>query len=262
MKQLIINSVLAVVMTALVTGCSESSVTKITNALLGKEEKEEAIVPEYNIVLIADGTDIRHNHYAVPVVTREYISNLANKIQHNGKGRLWLGYVDNSSENNNIAYLEIFPVPNIVETAIKKRSETKAEYDARLNADKERFAEVTANFEQEQSKRISMFLAETQQILEIAYSDKVATAKAGSDVNGAINAGSRLLNLMPNDTATKNYIVLVSDGVDNIKNGINRVQDNVEVLLVNNSGSKNHLGIKVVELDNLIRVEEYIFSNK
>jgi len=263
MKQIVLfSSVLVVMLTTLVTGCSESSVTKCVNTLLGKEELVDEIVPNYNIVLIADGTDLKHNQYATPEITVEYVLQFAEKIQQRGKGRLWLGYVDNSSENNKIAYLEIFHAPHPVKMAEKMRSETKVEYDRRLRTETERFVKDSIEFEKNKSQRLSIFLKEAQEILQMAYSDKVATAIVGSDVNGAINASNRILKTMYNDSATKNFIALISDGVDNIKHSLNKVPDNIKVLLVNNSGSKNHLGIEIVELDNLSRMEEYIFSNK
>jgi len=262
MKKTVLFSILTVVMTVWFAGCSKPSVPKLFNILFWKEEIVEEIVPNYNIVLIADGTDIKHKEYAVPVITVEYISQLAEKIQRSGKGRLWLEYIDDSSENNNIAYLEIFQAPRPPKIIGKERSETEAEYNEQIKTEAERFAKDSVKFENDKSQRLSVFLKEAQELLEIAYSDKVASAKVGSDVNGAINAGYRLLKTMPNDSATKNFIVLVSDGVDNIKHTLNKTSDNVRVLLVNNSGSKNHLGIELVELDNLTRMEEFIFSNK
>lgn len=249
-----------IVLVAFATGCSESSVTKVTNALLGKEEIVEEVVFDYNIVLIADGTDLKHNQYAVPIMTKEYILQFVDKIQQKGKGRLWLGYIDSNSENNKIVYLEICQTPRSPETSSKKRSETEAEYNERAKKDAEQLEKKYSEFEEDKSKRLFSFTKEVQSILEVAYSDKVASAKIGSDVNGAINAGSRLLKTTPNSPTTKNYIALVSDGVDNVKRSLNEVPDNVEILLINSSGSKNRLEIGVVELDNLSRMEEYIFS--
>jgi len=256
MKKIVLFSVFAVITTALVTGCSNTSETKsfVNKYLLG--EKDPEVVPDYNIVIIVDGTDLKHKEYAVPMVTVEYIAQFADKIQQKGKGRLWLGYVDESSENNSIAYLEIFQAPH--EITDKMRSETKLEYSERLK----KMATDSMAFEKDKSQRLFTFLEEAQKIIQVAYSTKVITAKRGSDVDGALNAGMRLLKTVSIDSDTKKYVVLVSDGVDNIGKKINGIPDNVKVLLVNNSGSKNHLGDEIIDLDNLTRMEEYIFSGK
>jgi hypothetical protein len=144
--------------------------------------------------------------------------------------------------------------------AEKKRSETKAEYDERLRTETEESENIIIEFENNKSQQISAFLKEAQEIIQFAYSNKVGSAKAGSDVNGVINAGIRLLKTSPNDSTTRDFIILISDGVDNVKKPLNEIADNVRVLLVNNSGSKCRLGIDVVELDNLSRMEEYIFN--
>ena len=171
-------------------------------------------------------------------------------------------YIDESSQNNRIANLEILQAPVPIKMAGKKRSETKDKFKKREKTESDQFKKDSVEFEKGSSKRLAIFLKEAQNIIQTAYSDKVATAKAGSDINGAINTGNRLLKTIPDDSDTKLFIALVSDGVDNIGKTLNEVPENVKLLLINNSGSKNHLDTKMVELDNLIHMEEFVFSDK
>lgn len=264
MKNTTLFSIL-VIITGVLNSCTESSVKEfIDKTLLGKSEKGnvKSIVYSYNIVLIADGTDIKHNEYAVPVITEEYLLQLIEKIQQHGRGKLWLGYIDKNSGNNPIAYMEIYQAPIFAEISGKARSETGTEYQERIKMGMKQNANDSIMFEKNKSQCTSIFLKEAKDILQSAYSEEVATARVGSDVNGAINAANRLLKTIPNDSITQNFIVLVSDGVDNIKNSLNEISDNVEILLINNSGSKCHLKIDVIELDNLARMEEYIFNKQ
>ncbi len=249
--------------TMLLTGCSDTTSFKsyVDTYLLGKQEVVETKVADFEIVLFVDGTDKIHNEYAVPFVDMDFMTYLVNKIQQSGEGKLWLGYIDAESQNNRVAYIEIARGPRLIEITGKKRSETNTEFYERYNLETMKFKKDSTDFERSNSQKLSVFLKEVQEIIKIAYSDKVAKSKNGSDVNGAINSGTRLLNII-NDSAAKQYIILVSDGVDNIGKPLSKVPDNVEVILVNNSGSKCRLETEVIELDNLTRMEEFIFSDK
>lgn len=248
--------------TMLLTGCSDTTSFKslFNKYLLGKQDVVETKVANFEITLFVDGTDKIHRECAVPFVDVNFIADLVNKIQKNGQGRLWIGYIDNDNQNNRIAYLEINQAPHAIEITGKKRSETSSEYQERYNMETMRIKKDSSEFERSNSQKLSVFLKEVQEIIKIAYSDKVAKSKTGSDVIGAINSGTRLLSIINNSTA-KQYIILVSDGVDNVGKELHEVPDNLKVILVNNSGSKSQLKTKITELDNLTRLEDFIFSD-
>jgi hypothetical protein len=265
MKRIALFSILAVIITALIVGYLKVSAVKtfVDKYFLGKVEVVNEIIPNYNVVLIADGTDIKHNEYAVPIVNIDYVSNFAEKIQQYGCGRLWFGYVDENSENNELVYLDIKPIPQFTNRPERIGGEPKSQYDTRVKQwEEEHLQYQTDSIKFCNNRQIIMsdWLEKVQELVDIAYSEKIANNKRGSDVFGATNAAIRALKTVPQNSIVKKYIVLVSDGHDNIKKTLDSISDDIELLLVNNSGSKSSFGINALEFDGLSRMEEYVFK--
>lgn len=74
-----------------------------------------------------------------------------------------------------------------------------------------------------------------------AYSEKVAKARNGSDINGALNQALRLLS--PNAKKSDvNIILLISDGVDNGGKALSDKPENIEIILLNDNVAKHSYG--------------------
>ena len=238
-------------LSALVTGCGYSRDER-------SPEKESA---SYNICLIIDGTDRLDKQQSIPEVGIDFVMELAEKIQSSGEGTLWLSWVDDNSENNSNAYLKILSAPVRMVSDKKMDYETRIEYTKRVNMANEKFISDSIEFEKGKTARFSKFRDDVQSLLRLAYSEQVARNRKGSDINGAINLGIRLLNSIPKFDVCENHLILVSDLVDNVGKSIVPDTDNISITSVNRSFSKHNLGGLVTkELGSLDQIFEYIFQ--
>lgn len=213
---------------------------------------------QYSIFLILDGTDRISNEYAVPVIEKaDYLLDFIDRNQKIGLGRLWIGYVDDNSLNNETAYFDLRNIPQPVGEQPKRISgEPKSQYDTRLEKWK-KDSEVN-----NREAIISNMRYDIERITKMAYTEKIARNRRGSDIFGAINTAIRALETVQKNTSEIKHICLISDGHDNV-NGIKSMlalPSDIEILLVNASGSKSSFDFKVIELDSFVRMEEYIFS--
>jgi len=214
----------------------------------------------YNICLILDGTDRLDKQQAIPTVDIDFVMLLAEKIQHYGEGTLWLSWIDDNSENNSNANLILSPAPVRSQLAPKKDYETRSEYSKRVNELNQKFIADSVEFERSRLERLSKFRGEALEVIKIAYSERVARNRRGSDINGAINLGGRLIQSNPNANVSVNHLILVSDLVDNVGKSIEVVLDNITITSVNQSFSKHSLGSVVQrELASLDQID-YIFK--
>ena len=256
MKKYFVFTAVIVVALSLIVGYQKIPIIKRFADKYFLGETKEKIVPEYNIVIVLDGTDRKAQEHSIPIASLSDIKNFVGKIKENGKGRLWLTFIDDNMDNNPIAYFEMLHTSP--EKPEKKRSETNAQYIKRC----EDYKKDEIDFDSNYNINIAAFLEEAEKIISAAYSNKVATKNPGSDIYGAINSATRILKTIPDGVNTKKVIVLLSDGVDNIGKALNEVPPDVKILLINNSGSRTKLKNEtaVIELDNLARMESYIFN--
>jgi len=235
----------------LLTGCTSESTLK--------QESSNNQVPTYNLYLIVDGTDIISNeHYSVPKVTSIDIVRLVHKVRSVGKGKVFLTFIDDNSENNAIAYLSIPQIP------ITEEKKPKMDFEARdiYNSRKEKARAIFNKDNYEFTKNLDTFVQKSEEILADAYSTRVAKIVSGSDIFGAINTANGILKSISNNTTSQNYILLISDAADNVWKPLFEMPTNVTLLSITNSNSDNMFGDRAKELPNLDLIEEKIFENQ
>lgn len=211
-------------------------------------------VNHYNICLILDGTDRLSEENGVPVVTSEEINKLANTLSDKGVGNLYVSYVDKNCDNNHVAifeWQEEKPALLGEKPGYMKMTKYKELQEATNKKDNE--------YKKRMEEALEAFAAESDAIVASAYSDEVAKQKKGSDVNGAINKANRLLRASNIDSECS-YIILVSDGCDNVGNTLLDFPPNAELVIVNSNVSKHQYGGLVFhEFVTLKQAIKYIF---
>ncbi len=209
----------------------------------------------YNICLIIDGTDRLCNQNEVPCVSVVEMDSLASFICKEGIGTLYVSYVDKDCDNNKIAIFEknderpadIGPKPSYVQVS-------------KYNKEKEQCLKDQDAYDKKQEEAINQFSVECDIIVSNAYSDSVAKQPKGSDVNGAINKAIRLLRASEQADG-KSFIILVSDGCDNVGKQLHSLPHDIELLLVNSNVSKHHYeDIVSKEFVSLKQAHKYIFN--
>lgn len=209
----------------------------------------------YNICLVLDGTDRLTEENCVPQLAADEILNFAKTISERGKGFLYVAYIDKNCDNNHIAafeWMEDKPIyhgekPGYMKMVDYKKQEKadvdkKEAYDCRL------------------TNALGEFSSECLAIVESAYSDAVALQKNGSDVTGAINQANKLLRASTQE-GIKSYIILVSDGCDNVGKELDKIDTNTELIIVNSNTAKHQYQEYVSkEYVTLKQVYNYIFS--
>ena len=207
----------------------------------------------YNICLILDGTDRLCEQAGVPIVAVSEMTSMADALSE-GIGTLYVSYVDDNCDNNNVVLFD-WSQEKPSATSEKKGYEMMSEYE-------EKEAEYSDNkkaYDDRRDAAINMFSQECATLIEIAYSDFVAKQKKGSDVNGAINQAVRLLQASLCGSE-QSYIILVSDGCDNVGKVLKELPPNMELLIVNTNVSKHQYDdIVYREFATLGQASNYIF---
>ena len=208
----------------------------------------------YNICLILDGTDRLTEENGVPQLSLDEIEYFAQKISDNGKGTLYVTYVDNNCDNNQVAifeWLEDKPVEHGEKLSYMKMLEYKKQQEEE---------DVIKNaYACRKNSALNEFLNQCSVVHELAYSDIVARQKKGSDVNGAINQASRLLRASRVE-GIRSYIILVSDGCDNVGKVLENIEEETELIIVNSNVTKHHFHEYVSkEFVSLKQVINYVF---
>lgn len=209
---------------------------------------------KYNICLVLDGTDRLSTQNGVPQISADEIVEFARNLSEKGGGCLYVTYIDKDVDNNAIAYfewLEDAPRSLGAKPGYMKVSEyqrLKAENEAKQDA-------YRANL----AKAIDAFSSESAAIVKAAYSDAVAKEKRGSDVTGAVNQASHLLR--SSDVSGKSYIVLVSDGCDNVGKELAPISPNTKLIIVSSNVAKHPFGdIVLKEYVNFRQVKSFFFK--
>lgn len=245
----------------------------VENNITGKEAVPPAASIKYlrDVYYVADGTGSGYTQYSVPKVEIPHLSRMADSIHQHGGGRLWLGYVDNDSKNNQCIYLLIpgiiskEPGPSVV------TGETSFEADDKKKAWEKR----TANFTQDSvthetayQKAKEKFLGDCDLLLTKKVYVPGSSQNQWSDVIGSLNASFKTFKTISDTIPAYKYVVAFSDlqhdaprlkpagKLDSIPNG-------VKLIAVNPSpGSSKKCTQQVIELEAPERVFEIIFNNK
>lgn len=224
-------------------------------AIADEKQSELQKTTYYNICLIIDGTDRLCNQNDVPYVSVAEMESLASFICKNGLGTLYVSYVDKDCDNNKIA---IFEQNDIRPSDIGR----KAGYVqiSKYNKEKEQRQKDQDAYDRKEAETINQFSSECDLIVSAAYSNSVAKQQKGSDVNGAINKAIRLLCASEQQDG-QSFIILVSDGCDNVGKQLHSLPNDVKLLLVNSNVSKHHYeDIVSKEFASLKQAQKYIFN--
>ena len=183
------------------------------------------------------------------------MEDLAKSLASCGNGTLYVSYVDKDCDNNQVAVFSN-ELQKPEEPVKKKDYQTLDEY----NSIKANYEDMKQAYSAHLENAVSLFAADCSRITKLAYSDIVAKTKKGSDVNGAINQANRLLKASLQDCQCA-YIILVSDGCDNVGKELKSWPETTELLIVNTNVSKHHYSDLVShEFVTLRQVSNYIFK--
>ncbi len=246
MKKFIELAIIIAIMTAAMSSCGSME------SKLGNETKT---INRYNICLVLDGTDRLTNENGVPQISSSEVVELAKMLANKGVGNLYLSYVDANCDNNKVAIFDWHkkrPIELGAKPGYMKMSEYK-EIEEKYQSD-------TLSYSSSLVDAIGMFSSDCERIYNIAYSDEVAKQKNGSDVNGAINQAIRLLRANEQQS-DYSYIILVSDGCDNVGKELAFFPQSTQLLLINSNVAK-HQYDDIVEREfvTLSQASNYIFN--
>lgn len=246
MKKFIELAIIIAIMTAAMSSCGSME------SKLGNETKT---INRYNICLVLDGTDRLTNENGVPQISSSEVVDLAKMLANKGVGNLYLSYVDANCDNNKVAIFDWHkkrPIELGAKPGYMKMSEYK-EIEEKYQSD-------TLSYSSSLVDAIGMFSRDCERIYNIAYSDEVAKQKNGSDVNGAINQAIRLLRANEQQS-DYSYIILVSDGCDNVGKELAFFPQSTQLLLINSNVAK-HQYDDIVEREfvTLSQASNYIFN--
>lgn len=224
MKKFIELAIIIAIMTAAMSSCG-SMESKLCD--------ETKTINRYNICLVLDGTDRLTNENGVPQISSSEVVELAKMLANKGVGNLYLSYVDANCDNNKVAIFDWHkkrPIEIGAKPGYMKMSEYK-EIEEKYQSD-------TLSYSYSLVDAIGMFSRDCERICNLAYSDEVAKQKNASDVNGAINQAIRLLRANEQQS-DYSYIILVSDGCDNVGKELAFFPQSTQLLLVNSNVAKH-----------------------
>lgn len=207
------------------------------------------------ICLVLDGTDRLSSQNCIPMIDETEVLTLAQTLADYGSGTLYLCYVDNDCDNNPIATFSwLQSRPEVVED--KLGYITMKDY----NNMKRKEAEDMQQYINLQQAALDAFFIDCQVIIDQAYSNSVAKQRKGSDTNGAINRAVHLLTASVQTNMDKAYVILVSDGCDNVGKELTTLPENTELLIVNAGIPVHHYqNIVSKEFVTLQQASRYIF---
>lgn len=224
-----------------------------------------------SVFIVFDPSGSGSSSYSVPRIDTNYIDQIIAQIKANGSGDVWLTYIDMNGSNNDVLHFSIPKSIAKLETPVRNSGERKGDFDKRMIAfkhdsigkSKESTIELNS-FEAEKKK----FIASCQQMIATGYGPK----KPGTDYSdciGSINAALRSMETINPDSLHFRSLILISDGeqsnrYDTPKQKLSKIPDDLTVVTVNHSGSKNNvLHGRTIEMDNLDRsLGTIIHSNR
>ena len=210
---------------------------------------------QFNICLVLDGTDHLSKQNGVPSITNDELIRVAETLSNKGIGCLYVSYVDKDCDNNQVAIFEWMEerpqAPGDKPGYMKMKEYNRLE---------EQYKDDKAAYDLLLSDALREFSQDCSVVSEAAYSDAVAHQKRGSDVNGAINQAGRLLRASKNG-ADISFIILVSDGCDNVGKGLLQLPQSTELFIVNSNVSKHQYNELISnEFVTLQQAVNYIFK--
>lgn len=219
------------------------------------ENVEPRTVKRYNICLVIDGTDRLSNQNGVPQVTSEEAVELVKTLSKNGVGSFYLSYVDADCDNNKVAIFD-WHIERPIRPGRKPTYMKTVEYKEIVK----KYQMDSLFYSSGLVDAIGAFSRDCERICKIAYSDDVAKQINGSDVNGAINQAIRLLRANEQQSDFS-YIILVSDGCDNVGKELAYYPQSTELLIVNSNITKHQYNDLVSrEFVTLKQTLNYIFK--
>lgn len=226
MKQLQFMLILSVLVVSIVS-CSTTGVHESNNPVSAKR---------YNIVIILDGTDRLVEENCVPMLQAEDIMSIANNMTTNDIGTIYVSWVDDNSDNNQAAVMEYeLTTPNPIPQ--RPNYVPVSKYNAQI----EQYKSDSVIWANEKRRIYDSFRTDCNRVIMSAYSEKVAKAGKGSDINGSLNQALRLLS--PNAKKSDvNIILLISDGVDNGGKELAEKPENIQIILLNGNVAKHSYG--------------------
>lgn len=245
MKKFIELAIIIAMMTMSSCGSAES-----------KQSDEIQTINRYNICLVLDGTDRLTNENGVPQINSSEVVELAKMLANKGIGNLYLSYVDANCDNNKVAIFDWYKESPIAPG--RRPNYMKMSEYRELT---EKYQTDSLSYSSSLVDAIGILSRDCERICNIAYSDEVAKQKNGSDVNGAINQAIRLLRANEQQS-DYSYIILVSDGCDNVGKELAFFPQSTELLIVNSNVAK-HQYEEFVEREfvTLGQASNYIFNH-
>lgn len=246
MKKFIELAIIIAIMTAVMSSCGSME------SKLGDETKT---INRYNICLVLDGTDRLTNENGVPQISSSEVVELAKMLANKGVGNLYLSYVDANCDNNKVAIFD-WHKKRPIELGAKPGYMKMSEYRKITK----QYQTDSLSYSSSLVDAIGTLSRDCERICNIAYSDEVAKQKNGSDVNGAINQAIRLLRANEQQS-DYSYIILVSDGCDNVGKELAFFPQSTQLLLINSNVAK-HQYDDIVEREfvTLGQASNYIFN--
>lgn len=217
--------------------------------------KQNCKIERYNICLVLDGTDRLSNQSVVPEVSSEEIVNFVRSLAKEGHGSFYVSYVDDNCDNNRVAIFE-WNQDKPFELGKKPGYMKMSEYEEKKNENEK----TLETYNESLANTIAKFDSDCSKINSLAYSDYVAKQKKGSDINGAINQAIHLLRTNEQQS-DHSYIILISDGVDNVGKKLKDFPQSVELFIINSNVAKHQYeDIVSQEFVTLRQAIDYIFK--
>lgn len=220
------------------------------------------------IFVIFDPSGSALHSYSVPHITTDFISSLIDRIVIEGYGELWLTYIVKDAYKNKVLNFAIPKPPQFPVRPIRSAGEPVYKFNRRLRkyiSDSLNYTKELLDYKELLNKKKNVFLENCQEMINAGYAPKNPSDDF-SDVIGSLNAATRSLSTVPSKHNYFRYILLISDGEQDLPPGsepktLNPIPGDITLIIVNHSGSKNScVKGRAIEVDNLDRALNIIFQ--
>ena len=228
-----------------------------------------AVLPSYNAVfVIFDPSGSGTSSYSVPKISTAYINTIIDSISLHGTGEIWLTNIDKNASNNKVLHYENLKTPDNTHRPLRRSGERKGDFDKRVEkfeTDSVKDSKEIAAYTLANEEKKKQFLTDCQSMINEGYAPK-KQSEDYSDCIGSLNAGLRSLATVQHDSLHFRSILFISDGVQDLQVGaakqvLYNIPDDIKIVTVNNSGSKNNVVANhTIEVDNLDRGLEKVIQ--
>ena len=240
----------------------------IDKHLLGKMDPPPPAViePERWVYVLADGTGSTNTTYAIPKVTKEWLSEMLTTMYQQTGGKLFLSHIDKDSRNNQVLYLAVPKQISIDQEPIRESGEVSFDFQKRLT----KWRESVAKAQKDSTATAKEFQLRKQEFLTAA--DEFLNTKVyikspdnnWTDVIGILNASFITLE-NDNTSKAKKYVVGFSDFVQDAPHlksmKLDSIPVSVQLMAVNPvQNSSRKITDQVTEYEHPNRVTEIIFQ--